>query len=130
MFPGCPVLVQHGRVVRTNVRGTLGLSGSEGTCAQLEDYKVGASQQAELRRGQVAGSRVLTRTYLPTRGQSPGSAPAERTASTCLSKQGGLQGTSNSSQILNTPSLVLCAGSPSSLWGATRCTMKGRLAWP
>lgn len=49
MFPGCPVLVQHGRVVRTNVRGTLGLSGSGGTCAQLEGYKVGASRPTELR---------------------------------------------------------------------------------
>lgn len=48
MFPGCPVLVQHGRVVRTNVRGTLGLSGNEGTCAQLEGYKVGAFRQTEL----------------------------------------------------------------------------------
>lgn len=45
MFPGCPVLVQHGRVVRANVRGTLGLSGSEGACAQLEGYKVDASRQ-------------------------------------------------------------------------------------
>ncbi|EDM12160.1 rCG48223 [Rattus norvegicus] len=73
MFPGCPVLVQHGRVVRTNVRGTPGLSGSEGTCAQLEDYKVGASQQAELRRGQVAGSRVLQG---PT--CQPGDSPLDR----------------------------------------------------
>lgn len=36
--------------MQTNVRGTLGLSDSEGTCAQLEGDYLGAFQQAEFRR--------------------------------------------------------------------------------